>query len=133
MLCTCIYFAEIGYFDGKEMPEPPYDPGVDPDDDQDMANAEDDHDQHEASAVERHAPAHGAPVPPFARRGRPETRYRMELGNQLYALIVDAGIKPAHYRDIHADDRLFRMWRGMLRDMYDLMQHVVGATAAVTR
>ena len=69
MLCTYIYFADIGSFDGKEMPDPPHDPGVDPDDDLDMADAEDDHDQDEAGASERHAPAHGAPVLPFARRG----------------------------------------------------------------
>ena len=89
------------------MSDPPHDLGVDPDEDQDMVDAEDDHDQHEISATEKHALAHGAPVPPFARHSRPETRYRMELGNQLYVLIVDAGIRPAHYRDIHADNRLF--------------------------
>ena len=74
MLCTCIYFADIGSFDGDEMPEPPHDPGVHPDDDQDMADAED-HDQ-EAGA-ERHALV-GVSVSPFTRRDRPDTRYRME-------------------------------------------------------
>ena len=59
------------------MSGPPHDLGVDPDDDQCMADAED-HDQ-EAGA-ERHAPA-GASVPPFARRGQPDTRYRMDLGD----------------------------------------------------
>ena len=98
-----------------------------------MVNAEDDHDQDEAGVAERHAPAHGAPVLPFSRRGRPETRYRMELGNQLCALIVDAGIRPAHYRDIYANDRLFRMWRGMPRDMYDLMRHVEEAMTDITQ
>ena len=108
------------------MPDPPHDPGVDPDDfDQEMANALDDRD-------DPHVP-HGAPVPPFARRGQLETRYRMELGNQLYGLISDAGIGPAHYREIQGDDRLLWMWKGMLRDMYGLMRHVVGATTAVTR
>ena len=81
MLFTCIYFADIGSFDGKEMPDPPHDLGVDPDDDQDMADAEDDHDQDEADAAERHAPAHGAPILPFSKHGQPETRYRMELGD----------------------------------------------------
>ena len=76
---------------------------------------------------------HGAPVPHFSRRGQPRTRYQMELGSQLYGLISNAGIRPAHYRETQGDDRLLRMWRGMLRDMYDLMQHVVGATTAVTR
>ena len=62
MLCTCIYFADIGSFDGDEMPNPPHDPGVVPDDfDQEMANALDGRD-------DPHAP-HGAPVPPFARCG----------------------------------------------------------------
>ena len=51
------------------MPDPPHDLSVDLDDDQDMADVEDDHDQDEASATERHALAHGASVPPFARRG----------------------------------------------------------------
>ena len=57
----------------------------------------------------------------------------MELANQLYAFIVDVGIRPTHYRDIHADDRLLRMWRGMPRDMYGLMRHVVGPTTAIAR
>ena len=56
---------------------------------------------------------------------------RMELGNQLSALIVEASIRPAHYRDTQVDDRLLRMWKGMPRDMYSLMQHVVGATTMV--
>ena len=69
-MCTCIYFADIGSFDGEEMPEPPHDPGVDPDDDdQDMADVEDDHDEDEVGAAERHDPTHGALVPPFSRRG----------------------------------------------------------------
>ena len=51
------------------MPDPPHDLGVDPDDDQDMVDAEDDHDLDEAGATERHAPAHGAPIPPFSRPG----------------------------------------------------------------
>ena len=66
MLCTCIYFADIDSFDGKEMPEPPHDPGVDPDDDQDMADVEA-HDQE--AGGERHASHVGASIPPFARRG----------------------------------------------------------------
>ena len=103
MLCTCIYFVDIGSFDGEDMPTPPHDPGVDPDDDQGMPDAED----HEEASVERHAPA-GAPILPFARCGQLDTRYRMELGDQLSALIVEVGIRPAHYRDIQADDRLYR-------------------------
>ena len=78
---TYIYFVDIGSFDGNEMPAPPNDIGVYPDDDQDMADAKDDLDEDEASAVEKHAPAHGAPVLPFAKRGRLDTRYRMDLAN----------------------------------------------------
>ena len=36
-------------------------------------------------------------------------------------------------RDIQADGRLVHMWRGMLRDVDNLMHHVVGATTLVTR
>ena len=71
MLFTCIYFVYIGSFDGEDMPTPPHDPGVDLDDDQGMPDVED----HQEAGVERHAPA-GAPVPPFSRRNRPDTRYR---------------------------------------------------------
>ena len=113
MLCTCIYFADIGSFDGEEMPPPPLDPGVDPDDDEGMPDSKD---HQEAGVDQRHAPA-GAPIPPFARSGQLDTRYRMELGDQLNALIVEVRISPAHYRDIQADDRLGRMWRGMPHDM----------------
>ena len=133
MLCTCIYFADIGSFDGNEMLDPPHDPGVNLDDyDQEMADALED--EADGTAERRTDPVpHGASVPPFARRGRPKTRYRMELGNQLCGLISKAGIRPAHYREIQGDDRLLRMWRGMPRDMYGLMLHVVGAMTAVTR
>ena len=132
MLCTCIYFADIGSFDSNEIPNPPHDPDVDPDDyDQEMANVLEDE---AGGTTERHAdPAlHGAPVPPFARRGRPETRYWMELGRQLYGLISNASIRTAHYREIQCDDRLLQMWRGMPRDMYGLMWHVIGDTTSVT-
>ena len=109
------------------MLTPPHDPGVDPDDDQDMLDVDD----HEAG-VERTAPA-AVPVPPFSRHGRLDSRYRMELDDQLTALIFEVGIRPATMRDIHADGRLLHMWRGMPRDMYKLMRHVVGATTLVTR
>ena len=67
-------------------------------------------------------------------RGRlSDARYMMELGDQLIALIVEACIRPAHYRDIEVNDRLLQMWRGMSRDMYSLMWHVVGVTTAFTR
>ena len=46
MLCTCIYFPNIGSFDGEDMLTTPHDLGVDPDDDQDMPDAKD----HEAGA-----------------------------------------------------------------------------------
>ena len=54
-MCTCIYFVDIGSFDGKEMPEPPHDSGVDPDvHDEGMPDAK--HDHQEADAYQR--PAH---------------------------------------------------------------------------
>ena len=91
MLCTCIYFVDIGSFDGEEMSAPiPHDPGEDPDDYQGMADVED----HQEAG---------------ARHSRLDARYQMELGDQLSALIVEAGIMPAHYRDIEADDRLLQM------------------------
>ena len=73
----------------------------------------------------------GVPVPSFVRHGRLDSRYRMELGDQLTASTVEAGIKPANMRDIQADGRLLHMWRGMPHDMYSLMRHVVGATTLV--
>ena len=72
-------------------------------------------------------------VPPFARHSQLDSRYRMELGDQLSALIFEAGIRPTHYKDIQADDRLLQMWRGMSRDMYCLMRHLVGDMTAVTQ
>ena len=119
MLCTCIYFVDIGSFDGKDMPTLPHDPGVDPDDDQGMPDVED----HQEAGAKRPALA-GASVLPFGRHDRLDIRYRMELGDQLTALIVEAGIRLANMRDIQADGRLLHMWRGM--------RHVVGATTLVT-
>ena len=74
MFYTYIYFVDIGSFDGDEMPVPSNNLGVDLDDDQDMADAED----HEAGA-DRLAPT-SASILPFARRGRLDSRLRMELG-----------------------------------------------------
>ena len=64
MLCTCIYFADIGSFDGEDMSAPPHDPSVDPDDDQGMLDVED----HQGVGVERHAPA-GVPISHFDKHG----------------------------------------------------------------
>ena len=57
----------------------------------------------------------------------------MELGNQLNTFIVEVGIRSTHYRDIQANNSLLWMWRGMSRDMYNLMWHVVGAMTTVTQ
>ena len=115
----------MGYFDGEDMPAPPHDPGVDPDDDQGMQDAED---HQEAGADQRPTPA-GALV-----RGQrlSDARYRMELGDQLISLIVEVGIRPADFKDIEAKDRLSQMWKDMPRDMYNLMWHVVGVMKAFT-
>ena len=77
------------------MTKPPHDLGVDPNDDQGMPNFED----HQEVGAERHALV-GAPISPFATRGRIDIRYRMDFGDQISALIVEVGIIPAHYRDI---------------------------------
>ena len=60
-----------------------------------MPDAED----HEEASAERPSLA-GAPVPPFARHDRLNNKFRMELGDQLTALIVEAGIRPTNMRDI---------------------------------
>ena len=78
MLCNCIYFADIGSFDGKDMLAPLHDPDVDPDDNQAIPYAED----HQEAGAKRDTLA-GASVPPFARCGQLDSRYRMDLGNQL--------------------------------------------------
>ena len=106
------------------MSTPPHDQGVDSGDNEGMPDAKD----HQEADVERHAPA-GATV----HNRLNDARYRMKLGDQLSALIVEVGIRPAHYRDIQANDRLLQMWRGMLHDMYSLIWHVIGATTVVTQ
>ena len=97
-----------------------HDPGVDPDDyDQEMSDAPKD----EAGGVAQRCVdpvSHGAPALPFARRGRSETRYQMELGRKICGLI-----------QMRASGPLITE-RGMLRDMYGLMRHVVGGTTGVT-
>ena len=100
-MCTCIYFVDIGSFDGEDILTPPHDPGMDPDDDQGMPDVED----HQEASAERHTPV-GASVLPFARHSRPDTRYRMELGDQISALTIEVGIRPAHYEYIQVNDRL---------------------------
>ena len=47
-------------------------------------------------------------------------------------MIVEVGVRPATMRDIQVDGRLLHMWRGMLRDMYNLMRHAIGAMILVT-
>ena len=54
MLCTCIYFADIGSFDDEEMPPQPLDPSVDPDEDEGMPDIAEDH--QEVGADQRPAP-----------------------------------------------------------------------------
>ena len=101
---------------------------MDLDDDQGMPDAKD----HQEADAER-PPLAGAPVPPFARHGQLDSKYRMELGDQLTALIIEVGIRSANMRDIQADGRLLHMWRGMPCDMYSLVRHVIGATTLVKR
>ena len=124
-MCTYIYFAYIGSLDGDEMSPPLDDPGVDPDYDQDMANVDD------QAGTDRPGP-HVTQVPTGVRH-RPDTRFRMELGNQLCRLLVEEGVRPTTIREIKADDRLATIWRGMPHDMLTQMYHVVGATSLVAR
>ena len=93
MLCTCIYFVNIGSFDDEDMPTPPHDLGVDTVDDHGMPDVED----HQEAGVERSAPA-SAPVPPFSRHGRLDSKYTLQLGDQLTPLIVEAGMRPTTIR-----------------------------------
>ena len=67
---------------------------MDPNDDQDMADVKD----YEAG-VDRPAPA-SVTVPPFVRCGRLDSRLKMELGDQLCALFVEARVRPTTMRDI---------------------------------
>ena len=110
------------------MSPPPPDLVVDLDDDAegmipDIARE----DQQEAGTNQRLAPAG---VSASGRRLSDAT-YKMELDDQINAFIVEVGIRPANMRDIQDDGRLLHMWRGMLRDMYNLMQHGIGATTLV--
>ena len=65
-MCTCIYFVDIGSFDGKEMPPPPPDP----------------------VHVDLHEDAK-------AGANQSDTNYKMELADQLISLFDEAGIRPA--------------------------------------
>ena len=87
-----------------------------------MADVED----HEVGA-DRPVPS-SASVPPFSRHGRLDIRLRMELGDQLCAFFVEPGVRSITMRDTQENCRLVHMWRGMPRDMYSLMRHVVRAT-----
>ena len=107
------------------MPPPPPDLGVDPDDDEGMP---DDKDHQEAGVDQR-----PAPIGALVHGQLSDAKYKMELGNQLIALIVEAGIRIYYYIDIEADDRLLQMCIGMMCDMYSLMRHVVGVTIAFMR
>ena len=86
-MCT-IYFVDIRTFVGDEIPSPPNDPGVDVD--EEMEEAEDEGDRPDPDQVQIHAGV----------RRRLDTRFRMELGDQLYRLLVDAGVHPTMIREI---------------------------------
>ena len=77
-------------------------------------------DVEDQASADKHGPAHGVPVLPFARR-RPNSRLRMELGDQLCALFVEVGVRPDTMRNIQGDARLVQMWRSMPRDMFSVM------------
>ena len=91
-MCNYIYFTDIGSFFGVEMPPPPNDPSVDPDDDQEMADAED-------QAGDRPGPHDQAHVPAGVRR-RLDTQFRMDLGDQICQLLVEEEFRTTTIREI---------------------------------
>ena len=74
MLCTYIYFLDIGSFVGDEIPPPPNDPGVSLANEE-MAYAED-------QADDKTSPHDSAQIPAGV-RCKSHTRFRMYLGDQL--------------------------------------------------
>jgi hypothetical protein len=46
---------------------------------------------------------------------RPDTRFRLELGDRLCALLVEVGVLPVLMRDIREDPMLLELWREMSR------------------
>jgi hypothetical protein len=85
LLCT-IYFPDIGTFIGH-VPPPPTD------DDEEM--------MHEATTSQ------GPRVHiPDDMHYRPNTRFRLELGDRLSSLLIDVGVFPALMQEIMADPTL---------------------------
>jgi hypothetical protein len=60
-------------------------------------------------------------------RHRPDTRFKLDLGDQLSTLLTKVGVCPTLMRDIRADPTLLEIWREMSRDLMPLMCHIVGA------
>ena len=58
---------------------------------------------------------------------RPDTRFRLELGDQISTLLTKVGIFPDLMRDIREYPILLDIWRDMPHDLMPLMRHIVGA------
>jgi hypothetical protein len=61
-------------------------------------------------------------------RGRLDTRFKLELGDRLYALLVEMGVYPVLMRDIRKNTILLELWREMSHNIMPLICHIVGAT-----
>jgi len=56
---------------------------------------------------------------------RPNTRFRLELGDRLSTLLIEVGVCPALMQEIMEDPTLLEIWRQMSRDLNPLMLHIV--------
>ena len=109
-MCT-IYFVDIDTFLGDVPPPPPYADEEIPEDVTGQVT------RVQISGDMRH---------------RSYTRFRLELGDQICALLVELGVHPVLMQDIKANPMLLDIWRDMSRDMVPLMCHIVRATRLIT-
>jgi hypothetical protein len=65
---------------------------------------------------------------PGSMRHRLDTRFRLELGDQLCALLVEVGVHPVMMQDIREYPMLLDIWREISCDMMPLMHYIVRST-----
>jgi hypothetical protein len=58
-------------------------------------------------------------------RRMPDTRFRLELGDRLSALLTKVGVCPALMRDIRVDPTLLDIWNEVSHDLMPLMCHII--------
>jgi hypothetical protein len=104
LFCT-IYFADIGTFIGD--PPPPL-----ADDDEDII----------LEVMASQGPQ--VQIPDGMHR-RLDTRFRLELGDQISALLTKVGVFPALMRDIKAYPMLLELCMEMSHDLMHLMCHII--------